>query len=635
MGQVYNSKKREERLKSGSSAPDVFRTALYRYGKAAGTARVVPGLAGTRLAQGLANQRNLAYPVARWLGNLDAFFNKHKDPNRSLIKQQFGRTLRIASGSLSGRAIDAVARPFGSFGLGSNLGPLASRAMRIQLGKQLSKRNPIDNAIAKLTNNTSASGKVDGTKTNWAIRKNVDVQKEAQKVLLTAYRNILAMAPDVSSGQYLIGKRGFENKLDTKLMNDVEAWNKMSIAYRNDKGKKEFRDIFGFKQPGLARQFLLNSVNLQNVRATKGTRVDHFFYGEVGIGGDMRGFPWIWAVEYGGDIPVMYPSKRKGKHALNRDKDGNPIYSQKLRDVSDVDKRNKIMKETGQPLDSYIPHNHFIQPTFFVHRAAEKAAMTASKKVMVQQAILTSPASRYYGDWLKGAKRKTAKSKKTGYANKFNNKTSNQQFRRALQFDRGQGARQLNFMDQKIPGPRVEMSHGGFYSKELSDAIGVKQIPEEFAFSFGFRTRQGDSAAVLKKAADVYVRNGGLTSSFNKGVVDKVEKAIRNVPGRSRVSDERNRDDAERYVRLFKNYNTSQGNVKSSHRRAEYLDKVYDFSVKLSPEGRSAKVNLRRKRGTVKADKQRRIEQTKQQKLAKNIFSDLDIQTLLKEIGDF
>lgn len=74
MGQVYNSKKREERLKSGSSAPDVFRTALYRYGKAAGTARVVPGLAGSRLAQGLANQRNLAYPVARWLGNLDAFF---------------------------------------------------------------------------------------------------------------------------------------------------------------------------------------------------------------------------------------------------------------------------------------------------------------------------------------------------------------------------------------------------------------------------------------------------------------------------------------------------------------------------------------------------------------------------------
>ena len=57
--------------------------------------------------------------------------------------------------------------------------------------------------------------------------------------------------------------------------------------------------------------------------------------------------------------------------------------------------------------------------------------MTASKKVMVQQAILTSPASRYYGDWLKGAKRKTAKSKKTGYADKFTNKTSNQQFRRA------------------------------------------------------------------------------------------------------------------------------------------------------------------------------------------------------------
>ena len=39
-------------------------------------------------------------------------------------------------------------------------------------------------------------------------------------------------------------------------------------------------------------------------------------------------------------------------------------------------------------------------------------------------------------------------------------------------------------MEQKIPGPRTELAHGGFYSQELADAIGVKIVPEDFQYSF-------------------------------------------------------------------------------------------------------------------------------------------------------
>ena len=89
-----------------------------------------------------------------------------------------------------------------------------------------------------------------------------------------AYRNILAMAPDVSSGQYHVGGFGSQKNtrklLNKDLMMDVKNFNKMGIAYHKEGGGKEFRDIFGFLQPGQARTFLLNSVELNNMRATKG-----------------------------------------------------------------------------------------------------------------------------------------------------------------------------------------------------------------------------------------------------------------------------------------------------------------------------------------------------------------------------
>ena len=658
MGVAYNSGFTGDRGQDkGPSGPEIFRNNLYKFGKFAGTARVVPGIAGTNLGQTLANQRNLAYPVARWIGNFDTFRRRGEQGTQGLITRGIQRGGRILSGSISGRAIDLAARPLGQFGMGATFGPLAGRAFRVMLGKQLSKANPIDNFVKSVTSKVSMNAKVNGKAINFKIRNDKGIQREAQKVLLTAYRNMLAMAPDVSTGQYHVGtSKKFEQKgIDTSLMNNQDAFNKLGIAYREN-GKKVFRDVFGFSQPGQARMFLHNSFNLNNMRATKGTKVDHFFRGSVEVGGSMRGFPWIWAVEYGGDIPVFYPAKRKGKHALNRDASGDPKFATFLNNLDNRTKKAK-MKEMdigdflkNKNTEYYMPDNHYIQPTFFIHRAAEKAARSAAKMTTMQQAKLTSPGSMYYAEWMKLARRdiEKVKAKRMGYAARFTKKAAvREAFREKTQLNRGQGANVLSFMEQKIPGPRTELAHGGFYSQELADAIGVKIVPEDFQYSFAFRTRKQDSAPVLKKAAEIYVRRGGNTKGYEgrnlsklndpkkDPVTSEIAKAISKMPGRSKFSDEDNLADAARYVNLFKAYNTAQGDVSNLQRRKEYLDKVYDFSVKFTPGGRRATVKLRRKSGTVGGNKQRQIDRQKQEKLAKDIFTQLDIEELMKEIGNF
>ena len=86
MGVAYNSGFTGDRGQDkGPSGPEIFRNNLYKFGKFAGTARVVPGIAGTNLGQTLANQRNLAYPVARWIGNFDTFRRRGEQGSSSQI----------------------------------------------------------------------------------------------------------------------------------------------------------------------------------------------------------------------------------------------------------------------------------------------------------------------------------------------------------------------------------------------------------------------------------------------------------------------------------------------------------------------------------------------------------------------
>ena len=133
-----------------------------------------------------------------------------------------------------------------------------------------------------------------------------------------------------------------------------------------------------------------------------------------------------------------------------------------------------------------------------------------------QQAKVSSPGSKYYNEWMKLARKDAAKlkAKKLGYADKMTNRNDiNKIFRENYMLNRGPGANMMSFMENKIPGPRTESAHGSFYSPELADAIGISVVPEEFNFSFAFRTYKTDTAPVLRKAAEVYIRRGGLTSA--------------------------------------------------------------------------------------------------------------------------
>ena len=171
MGQIYKTPKASNQ-RPGKSNAEIFRSNLYKYGKVAGTARVVPGIAGTNIANVLATQRNIAYPIARFLGNYDAFRKRGEQGQMGFISRGIARAGRIVSGSITGRAIDAAIRPLGNFG-GGTFGPLASRALRVQLGKQLTKNNPVDNVVNKITKNATAEAqaKVDGNAINFDIRK--------------------------------------------------------------------------------------------------------------------------------------------------------------------------------------------------------------------------------------------------------------------------------------------------------------------------------------------------------------------------------------------------------------------------------------------------------------------------------
>lgn len=666
----YESKvpKRQRFHERPRTKSDIFRTNLYKFGKASGTLRSIPGIAGSNFSQTLANARNKAYPIARYLGNFQAFQNRGEKGMQSFLAQGIQRGGRIVSGMISGRAIDMIVRPFGDFGLGRGLGQLASRQFRIQLGKRLQGgRNPVDKAINKMTKRLSvtATAKVNGRKVNEKVRANKEIARVAQKVLSKAFLNAQAFAPDVSSGQFVVGGKGLKrntNLLNQALMTDVENFNKRGIAYRDEAtGRKYYRDVFGFTKPGQARSFLVNSIEMMPVRPTKGQNVKTFFRGEVSAGGSARDFPWIWAVEYGGDIPVMYPAKMKGynrkgrgrrrgsRNALNFDENGNPIFGERLRDLSPAERRRAVKDFRMQYAedDAVVPRNHYIKPSFFMHRSATKAAEFARGLAEVNIVKVDSPSAKYYQAWLRNAKSKQYKNQGI---QRMNQKTlpyariqamaGKFAMREIYQQKRGAGSNMRSQMEQAIPGPRVDVAHGGFYSKELQEAIGIQYAPDDFVFSFSFPIKTTDTGTVLKAALDEYIKSGGFTTAYREGpVVENIVKRLGNTYGRRRASTEELRADAQRYVNLFYQYEKAKANtvdINQINRNREYLEKVFDLKFDITPGNRRARVSLKEKnrkaRKQASMDRQKAANR-KRQELGERIFSDLDLRDILDEIG--
>lgn len=674
MGYIYQTPKvplKQQTSQTQKTKAGILRTNLYRFGKTSGTLRSIPGIAGTNFSQSLANARNKAYPIARYIGNYEAFKKKGDKQAGSFLQQGVARGGRILSGMLSGRAIDMAVRPFGDFGLGRGLGMIASRQMRIQLGKQLQKRdNPIDKMMKKIVKGVKVTGtaKVNGPKVNAEIKKNKEIARVAQKVLTQIFLNAQAFAPDVSSGQFVVGGKGLKRNtgmLNKGLMMDVENFNMQGIAYRDNNGRKYFRDVFGFRKPGEARAFLTNSIEMMPVRPTGPSNTKTYFRGEVSAGGSIKGFPWIWAVEYGGNIPVIYPTEKKGrtkaKNAperrgrkkgsqvpMNFDSQGNPIYGLRLSQLDDKAKR-RAMKEFGMKYaepDEVVPTPYYIKPSFFMHRSAHKAVAKHSGMAEIRQANISSPSDQYYAAWLRNAKSKKYKqqgiqnmSQKALPYSRMQATASRLAMREIYRHDRPGDTARAN-TQYAIPGPRVDTAHGGFYSKDLQDAIGIKYAPDDFSFSFNFPIKTTDSPRVLKVALDEYLRSGGFSTSFEgtNRVVEKIVKKLGQTPGSKRRSTDDLRADAARYVALFKNYQKAQGNVISmgqSNRRKEYLDKLFNLSVSVTPGNRRARVSLRNKNVKKRKEdslKRQAAANKRKRELGEEIFSDIDLRDIIDEI---
>lgn len=282
-----------------------------------------------------------------------------------------------------------------------------------------------------------------------------------------------------------------------------------------------------------------------------------------------------------------------------------------------------------------------------MHRSATKAAEFARGLAEVNIVKVDSPSAKYYQAWLRNAKSKQYKNQGI---QRMNQKTlpyariqamaGKFAMREIYQQKRGAGSNMRSQMEQAIPGPRVDVAHGGFYSKELQEAIGIQYAPDDFVFSFSFPIKTTDTGTVLKAALDEYIKSGGFTTAYREGpVVENIVKRLGNTYGRRRASTEELRADAQRYVNLFYQYEKAKANtvdINQINRNREYLEKVFDLKFDITPGNRRARVSLKEKnrkaRKQASMDRQKAANR-KRQELGERIFSDLDLRDILDEIG--
>jgi len=312
--------------------------------------------------------------------------------------------------------------------------------------------------------------------------------------------------------------------------------------------------------------------------------------------------------------------------------------------------KTAAMREFGMKYaesDEVVPTPYYVKPSFFMHRAANKGVAKHAKNAHITSAKISSPASQYYTAWLKNAKSK--KYKQQGIQNmaqknlpysRMQATASRLAMREIYQSTTpGEAARQNT--QYAIPGPRVDTAHGGFYSKDLQDAIGIKYAPDDFAYSFNFPIRTTDTPRVLKVALNEYLQQGGNSSTTAEGrarIVNKIAKKLGETPSRKSYGDKALKEDAARYVNLFRSYQQAQTavNTRNQHNRTrEYLDKLFDLSVSVTPGNRRARVSLRNK--NVKKRKEdslkRQAAANKRKKdLGEAVFSDIDLRDIIDEI---
>ena len=282
----------------------------------------------------------------------------------------------------------------------------------------------------------------------------------------------------------------------------------------------------------------------------------------------------------------------------------------------DIVKLNK-----GEPMNTYVPDFKYVPPTMFIYRSAMDGLASFRKHATVDYlGDIDKGSTRYYNEWLQIAKRKNATAgffkNETSYTKPGMTKSLVDDLYRMDQ----ESSRQANFwsrMENKIPGPRVEMAHGNFYSQELAGAIGLENIPESFQFraevdDIGKDGGEPHSAKFLSELAKTYVRTGGsknrgatvkamnlqimndrqrgnfLRSSGMKPVKDVnrrrtlVKGGVKtNKKDRGRIfnNNRQSMGEAERLYQYFKSQESSQGSMRGE-RGSKYIKAMYDIRVR-------------------------------------------------------
>ena len=515
--------------------------------------------------------RKVGYPVARATNNAKAALSGQARRSAGFGAGVATRGASLATGYITGKTVQAVVPQF--------LGPVAGRLARKAVAGGLNNTKFIRNLHNKTRAVITSVISTNGPKTNRRLERMTIAQK-SQYLLSTMENTIRAYAPDVSSGQYLIGfneatnakYRAQELKEDVMMRTNGENWFVDGGGYRTKDSPR--RDIFGFSKPGEARAFLLKSIEQTPMHPSK--TADALLYGYISVGGSPE-FPWIHAVEYGGKIPYYTRSNwnsEKGKRDYKQGKD-------------------KLEEK-------------YIMPSFFINRAVETSIKIFREATNMRVKKDATASSRRYQKWKALAKKRGGINKMIQNEQSFipaSKKASaiTQQYR----LDKAaRGSVMLSKMESKIPGVMVTNVHGNFYSPELAKAIGVNLVPEEIEFTITVPNSANFSRKQLKELSKAYVAGGGkigqvqpefdeiLTSGTSKGPMGRSLKDF-TTSGDDRFNNDALNISSQTYA-AFSSASKFSTNIQNKERYNQILEQVY--TIRTTKKGDNTVVKLTKKR---------------------------------------
>jgi hypothetical protein len=518
-------------------------------------------------SQRINKMRKVGYPIARATNTAKAGFTGRFKGAAGLS----ARGASLATGYITGKAVQSVVPQF--------LGPVLGRFARKEVAGALNNTKFIRGLHNKTRTVISSIISTNGPQVNSRLQR-MTIGQKSQYLLSMMENTMRAYAPDVSSGQYLIGfneatnakYRAEELKEDVMMRTTGENWFVDGGGYRMKNSPR--RDIFGFSKPGQARAFLLKSIEQTPIHPSK-TR-DALLYGAIAVGGSPH-FPWIHAVEYGGKLPYYTRSNWNAKK-------GRRDYQQ------GKDKLNE----------------KYIQPSFFINRAVETSIKIFKDAASMSVKKDATASTRRYSKWKALAKKrggidKIAKSEQSFMPASKKASAITQQYR----LDKAaRGSVMLSRMESKIPGVVVNNAHGNFYSPELAKAIGVKLVPEEINFTITVPNSANYSRKQLKELSSEYIKGGGdrsavqpkfdeiLTSGTNEGPMGRT---IANyTTGGDDRFDGGNLSVSSQTYHAFSSASKFSTNISDRKRFNQILENVY--TIRTRKAGDNTVVSLTKKR---------------------------------------